>query len=247
MKPGALTPLVQLRTEALQGDVTQKPYPLWGNAISKLALYKPQLESKWLLVSFLVPSSWAPWGGNMFPPRQEWPAAKLPPPTLDCCAVGIWGKPYVCNPLFLPQAIPWLLPSEEQDRAGLAHRDFPSLQLSCFSAQRVSQDCQADLAGFCVARGACCKPLGVLLSRPSGSRCHPWERSECQLSPGLQEGLSLWPWEKHCWESVGRSHSLLCLSSRPGQLCLSPCRLVYPWGTTWTDGRGPKFNREGQG
>lgn len=172
--------------------------------------------------------------------------ATLPPPCpgLLCC----WdlGKA-VCLPSTFASPGSTQIHSFLGARTGLAlPADSPNPQLSCFSAQRVHTTTakRQDLRGLCVAVGAWCTPLGVLLSRPS-SRCHPWERWECWLSQGLRGRAE--PWVKPCWELGGRPYSLLRLSARPGQLRLSPGRPVYPRGTTWIDGRGAKFNSEGQG
>jgi len=151
-------------------------------------------------------------------------------------------------------AIHFSIPSSflprSEDRAGLGHRDSPggelvSLQPSCFSAQGASHHHQkADLTELCIARGACCSPLGVLPSRPSRSRCHPWGSSECWLSQGCSPGL----WGRADPMGTGETllglGSLSLLSAKQGELHLSPCRLVYPWGTTWTDGQGTKLSRE---
>lgn len=58
------------------GEGTQKPYLLWGNAVSKPALYTYwKVSDCWCL--FQSPTSYSLWTGNMFTPRQAWPADKL--------------------------------------------------------------------------------------------------------------------------------------------------------------------------
>lgn len=53
-----------------------EPYPLLGNAVSKTALYTYwKVSYCWCLSC--SPTSYSLWKGNMFTPRQAWPADKL--------------------------------------------------------------------------------------------------------------------------------------------------------------------------
>lgn len=169
---------------------------------------------------FWFPHSEPPEEGTPSPPGKhgQLPSSPLPPRVAVLLVFGEsrmsaihFSFPRQPRNSFLPRS---------QDRAGLAHKDFPSLQPSRFSAQCVSptHHQKADLRGLRVARGACCTPLGVLLSTPSRSRCDPWERSGCQLSQGCSQGL----WGRA--EPAGMRKGLLGIAGDVLLLASPPCQ-----------------------
>lgn len=175
MKSGDLSPLPQLRTGILQGNGTQKPSLLRGNC-NQQTNFIQIVSGKQMAAGVLSDSPFlSPLRGKH---QSCMICCQVPhsyPGWLSCWDFGIMFMTHFSFPKQAPSSF---LP-RRKDRAGLAHEVFPSLQLSCFNINSVFhyRYQKAEWTGFCVSRSAG-TPLGVLLSRPSRSRCRPWKRSE---------------------------------------------------------------------